>query len=397
MADLRNMIEKLKGDVTGQGNRGRFVPNVDQALKMSDGPMSDIEKEMMRENYPYLMEGDGATYEPRFEDRPPNLQMFSIEGSIENLYKEYEIAVRSKDYERAQAIANEMSKLDEQKIQIQTNKANQDRAMERTTGAGPRTDGKNMGGIMRLNQGGELQRAEPINMVQPLPIQGDPFASKRRENLFGRMDNSAMGALAPVGNFIRNRIGVNDIQPTLQQFASTIDQKFPAKQGGGIGSIGIGGGFRPPSLQPFPHVQPLPSPISAKPISQPLPNVPQPVQQIQGFAEGGATHTMEDGTQMPGANHAEYERMMQEQGGEQEMSSEQAMGEFEMSKQELMNELFIPLAENGYEKEVMAILQNPIDSEESTNAQRILSEVLSQEADFNINDFLLAVSMVAPQ
>jgi len=45
----------------------------------------------------------------------------------------------------------------------------------------------------------------------------------------------------------------------------------------------------------------------------------------------------------------------------------------------------------------MAILQNPIDSEESTNAQRILSEVLSQEADFNINDFLLAVSMVAPQ
>ena len=369
MADLKDMIENLKGDVTGQGNRGRFVPNVDQALKMSDGPMSDIEKEMMRENYPYLMEGDGATYEPRFEDRPPNLQMFSIEGSIENLYKEYEIAVRSKDYERAQAIANEMSKLDEQKIQIQTNKANQDRAMERTTGAGPRTDGKNMGGIMRLNQGGELQRAEPINMAQPLPIQGDPFASKRRENLFGRMDNSAMGALAPVGNFIRNRIGVNDIQPTLQQFASTIDQKFPAKQGGGIGSIGIGGGFRPPSLQPFPHVQPLPSPISAKPISQPLPNVPQPVQQIQGFAEGGDV----------------------------EMSSEQGMAEIDMSKQEAMQEIFIPLAENGYEKEVMAVMQNPLDSEISMQAQQVLIQVLSQDPEFDIDDFKIALALVAPQ
>ena len=394
MADLKDMIENLKGDVTGQGNRGRFVPNVDQALKMSDGPMSDIQKEMMRENYPYLMEGDGATYEPRFEDRPPNLQIFSIDGSIENLYKEYEIAVRSKDYERAQAIANEMSKLDEQKIQIQTNKANHDRAMERTTGAGPRTDGKNMGGIMRLNQGGELQRAEPINMAQPLPIQGDPFA---RENLFGRMDNSAMGALAPVGNFIRNRIGVNDIQPTLQQFASTIDQKFPAKQGGGIGSIGIGGGFRPPSLQPFPHVQPLPSPISAKPISQPLPNVPQPVQQIQGFAEGGATHTMEDGTQMPGANHAEYERMMQEQGGEQEMPSEQGMAEIDMSKQEAMQEIFIPLAENGYEKEVMAVMQNPLDSEISMQAQQVLIQVLSQDPEFDIDDFKIALALVAPQ
>jgi len=110
---------------------------------------------------------------------------------------------------------------------------------------------------------------------------------------------------------------------------------------------------------------------------------------IGAFAGGGGVEEVMSEQMMP-------EEMMSEE-MMPEMGQEQAMGEFEMSKQELMNELFIPLAENGYEKEVMAILENPIDSEESTEAQRILSQVLSQEADFNINDFLLAVSMVAPQ
>jgi len=110
---------------------------------------------------------------------------------------------------------------------------------------------------------------------------------------------------------------------------------------------------------------------------------------IGAFAGGGGVEEVMSEQMMP-------EEMMSEE-MMPEMGQEQAMGEFEMSKQELMNELFIPLAENGYEKEVMAILENPIDSEESTEAQRILSQVLSQEADFNVNDFLLAVSMVAPQ
>ena len=84
------------------------------------------------------------------------------------------------------------------------------------------------------------------------PIQGDPFGQIKRPHPlppFGRLGDSAMSALQPVGNFIKNRIGANEIQPTLQSFAQTIDQKFPAKQGGGIG--GIIGGIRPPE-QLFP-------------------------------------------------------------------------------------------------------------------------------------------------
>ena len=223
--------------------------------------------------------------------------------------------------------------------------------------------------VMKLNQGGMLQRAEPINMVQPAPIQGDPFGVAKRPTFggpgFGRLGDSAMSALQPVGNFIKNRIGANEIQPTLQSFAQTIDQKFPAKQGSGIG--GIIGGIRPPIMQPMP--MPISQPISARPISQPLPNVPQPVQQLQGFAEGGDV----------------------------DMSPQQGMAEIEMSKQEAMQEIFIPLAENGYEQEVMAILNNPIDSEISMQAQQVIIQVLSQDPEFDMDDFQMALTLVAPQ
>jgi len=54
-----------------------------------------------------------------------------------------------------------------------------------------------------------------------------------------------------------------------------------------------------------------------------------------------------------------------------QMSNEQGMAEIEMSKEQAMQEIFIPLAENGYEQEVMAILNNPIDSEISMQAQQV--------------------------
>jgi len=54
----------------------------------------------------------------QFENRTPELQMFSIESSIENLMKEYEMAVRNKEFERAQKIVEEINNLDKQKIDI---------------------------------------------------------------------------------------------------------------------------------------------------------------------------------------------------------------------------------------------------------------------------------------
>jgi len=85
------------------------------------------------------------------------------------------------------------------------------------------------------------------------------------------------------------------------------------------------------------------------------------------------------------------------EGGMADMSQQEGMAEIEMSKEQVMQEIFIPLVENGYEQEVMAILNNPIDSEVSMQAQQVLAQVLSQDPEFDMEDFQMAISLVAPQ
>jgi len=58
--------------------------------------------------------------EPRMQDRSPEGQMFAIESEIKNMMKDYEIAVRSGDNQRAQMIADQIGKLEEMKIEIQS-------------------------------------------------------------------------------------------------------------------------------------------------------------------------------------------------------------------------------------------------------------------------------------
>ena len=86
-----------------------------------------------------------------------------------------------------------------------------------------------------------------------------------------------------------------------------------------------------------------------------------------------------------------------QEGGMAEMSQEEGMAEIQMSKEQAMQEIFMPLVEAGFEAEVMAILNNPLDSEISRQAVERLIQVLSQEPDFNMDDFMMAVSLVAPQ
>lgn len=86
-----------------------------------------------------------------------------------------------------------------------------------------------------------------------------------------------------------------------------------------------------------------------------------------------------------------------QEGGMAEMSQQEGMAEIQMSKEQAMQEIFMPLVEAGFEAEVMAILNNPLDSEISRQAVEKLIQVLSQEPDFDMNDFMMAVSLVAPQ
>ena len=57
--------------------------------------------------------------EPRMQDRSPEGQMFAIESEIKNMMKEYEMAVRNGENQRAQMIADQVGKLEEMKIEIQ--------------------------------------------------------------------------------------------------------------------------------------------------------------------------------------------------------------------------------------------------------------------------------------
>lgn len=202
MVDLKSRIENLIGQVTSG----------------TAGAMSDREMEIFKQ----AMSPNMNDNEPRFGDRSPEGMMFSIESQIENMMREYEMAVRDGDNQRAQMIANQINKLDEEKIKIQSMKGN----------------------VMRAIDGG-----------------------------------------------------------------------------------------------------------------------------VPRFAEGGMA----------------------------DMSQQEGMAEIEMSKEQVMQEIFIPLAENGYEQEVMAILNNPIDSEVSMQAQQVLAQVLSQDPEFDMNDFQMALSLVAPQ
>jgi len=62
--------------------------------------------------------------EPRMQDRRPEGQMFSIEAEIKNMMKEYEMAVRDGDNQRAQMIADQIDRMQQKIIDLQGGIAN---------------------------------------------------------------------------------------------------------------------------------------------------------------------------------------------------------------------------------------------------------------------------------
>ena len=57
--------------------------------------------------------------EPKMQDRSPEGQMFAIESEIKNMMKDYEIAVRSGDNQRAQMIADQIDRMQQKIIDLQ--------------------------------------------------------------------------------------------------------------------------------------------------------------------------------------------------------------------------------------------------------------------------------------
>jgi len=65
--------------------------------------------------------------EPVMQDRSPEGQIFAIEAEMKNLMEEYDVAARSGDQQRADAINNQIEKLQDIMIEIQNEMSNEGR------------------------------------------------------------------------------------------------------------------------------------------------------------------------------------------------------------------------------------------------------------------------------
>ena len=134
-----------------------MMENIKQILGENGRTISDKDRglaSMMMDN------------EPRMQDRSAEGQMFSLESEIKNLMKEYEIAVRDGDNERAQRIADIINELDAQKIDIQEKtRPRQIDNIKAILNAGTlgMTPGKDMGG-MPINMDPDMVRKAQMEM-----------------------------------------------------------------------------------------------------------------------------------------------------------------------------------------------------------------------------------------
>ena len=342
MAELKNMIERLKGEITGPG-------------VMSDREMGVLNNAMspnMNDN------------EPRFDSKSLQEKMFTIEANIENLTKEYDMNVRNKQYEQAQQIADMIDKLQMQKIQMQ---------------AAPITD-------MMMRPGEQMP---PQDMMQRGAISGremEMFKKASSPMARGGIMAFADGS-APFDISVRNRENEKFAFEVLRGMQENInlpneltaEQKQMFEHGlimGGEGGIFMdaiktmksqGMNYEPSSNMTNIYA-------AQTNLTRSKPDYKN-AGGIMAFADGGSAEAMMS----------------------QEMSPEEGMSEIEMAKEEIMQELFIPLAENGYEEQVQIIMQFPADSPESMQAQQVLAQALSEDPEFDMEDFQMAVSIVAPQ
>ena len=92
----------------GPANSGRTISNMDRTIAAGMG------QAMMSDN------------EPMMQERSPANQMFSIDAQIENLMKSYNMLVNAREFDRAQEVVNQIDQLQQQKIGIQAQNAQQD-------------------------------------------------------------------------------------------------------------------------------------------------------------------------------------------------------------------------------------------------------------------------------
>lgn len=74
----------------------------------------------------------------------------------------------------------------------------------------------------------DMSQPPPVQMLKPFPSLSQPFQQRRGAQ------GDVMSALRPVGDFIKDRLNTDEVDSTLQEFAQTIESKFPDNNGGGM-------------------------------------------------------------------------------------------------------------------------------------------------------------------
>ena len=94
--------------------------------------------------------------EPRMQDRSPEGLIFSIESDIKNMMKDYEVAVRNGENQRAQMIADAIDRMQKKKIELQGGIA--DMAMRKQMAKGD--EAKKENGFPDLSGDGKITRKD---------------------------------------------------------------------------------------------------------------------------------------------------------------------------------------------------------------------------------------------
>jgi len=111
---MMNMQEML-----GESGRTMSTPMRDTPMQQLPQPQQMPQTMLMSDN------------EPRFENRSPDNQMFSIENEINNLMKSYNMLVEAQEFDRAQQVATMIDQLQQQKIGVQAQNVPQEDEISR--------------------------------------------------------------------------------------------------------------------------------------------------------------------------------------------------------------------------------------------------------------------------
>jgi len=160
--------------------------------------------------------------EPRTEDRSPEGLIFSIESDIKNMMKDYEVAVRNGENQRAQMIADAIDRMQKKKIELQGGIA--DMAMRKQMAKGD--EAKKENGFPDLSGDGKITRKDI------LMGQGVEFAEggEAEMQMTEQQAMSELEGIAPEAKMIEQLVMA--VMQMIQQGVSEADVRaFLTEQG----------------------------------------------------------------------------------------------------------------------------------------------------------------------